>query len=325
MEVDQTSEISETYTEIMENKKLIENTEVEINYDEKMKETAEPSTRATRTYPKHEKPQIYTRDYTNSDRYNTLWDKRLNIKKWSSKQINLQPEYLNLDCVTNINQNIQLWIGYIAKQIIDNKINMTEVPGYIERTFIGEVKLWFLNLEEESKKTLRSSKDIQAKETTSVMDILYKYETTIRNEFSSMTTEEEERNKNKLTNRNLMNKLGICNMCYLDEYNCAYKEYYYKGVYNTQESPGIRHLHFTKLPEPFSSKIIKAWEEAGLHDTLGARIKFVKQWYANMCENYREDVKMEKTIIKNLACCKDKVAPQFGYDDKYYKKHKKRF
>lgn len=94
MEIDHTSEISETYTEIMmENKKLIENTEVEINYDEKMKETASTST--TRTYPKHEKPQIYTRDYTSSDRYNTLWNKRLNIKKWSPKQINVQPKVRN--------------------------------------------------------------------------------------------------------------------------------------------------------------------------------------------------------------------------------------
>lgn len=29
---------------------------------------------------------------------------------------------------------------------------------------------------------------------------------------------------------------------------------------------------------------------------------------------------MEKVLIKNLACCKNKVAPQFGCTDRYYKK-----
>ena len=43
------------------------------------------------------------------------------------------------------------------KQLIDNKINMIDAAGYIERTFIGEVKLWFLNLGEEDIKTLRNT------------------------------------------------------------------------------------------------------------------------------------------------------------------------
>ena len=33
---------------------------------------------------------------------------------------------------------------------------------------------------------------------------------------------------------------------------------------------------------------------------------------------------MEKVLIKNLACCKDKTAPQFGCTDKYYKKQRPR-
>ena len=59
-----------------------------------------------------------------------------------------------------------------------------------------------------------------------------------------------------------MLKLAICNMCYIDEYTCSFKEYYYKGAYNIEESKEIRKLYFNKLPEPFSSKIIKSWEEA---------------------------------------------------------------
>ena len=55
-----------------------------------------------------------------------------------------------------------------------------------------------------------------------------------------------------------------------------------------EESKEIRKLYFTKLPEPFNSKIIKSWEEAKIVDTLGARIKYLQQWYRNLCEKYRE-------------------------------------
>ena len=67
-----------------------------------------------------------------------------------------------------------------------------------------------------------------------------------------MTITEDKQNEEKDTNRNSMLKLAICNMCYIDEYTCAFKEYYYKGTYSIEESKEIRKLYFTKLPEPFS-------------------------------------------------------------------------
>ena len=53
-----------------------------------------------------------------------------------------------------------------------------------------------------------------------------------------------------------MTKLAICKMCYIEEYTCAFKEYYYKARYDTNEAKEIRQQYFTKLPEPFSTKII---------------------------------------------------------------------
>ena len=32
---------------------------------------------------------------------------------------------------------------------------------------------------------------------------------------------------------------------------------------------------------------------------------------------------MEKTLIRNLACCKDKIVPQFGCEERYYEKRKR--
>jgi len=320
---EQGSDISETYTEIIEKIEKVEiNNPIEINTEEIKNKESTSSTSEVKN-PKTLSPNYYTVSYEESDRYDSLWNKRLN-KKWTPSKTPQNNGFLDLDCVTDINKTIQLWVGYISKQLIDNKIVLTEVPGYIERTLIGTVKLWLQNLVDESIKTLRNNKKIDGEMATTPIDILNKYEIAIRNEFSSTTTEVEEQNKEKQLNRNLMLKLAICNMCYIDEYTCVFREYYYKGTYDTEEAKEIRKLYFTKLPEPFSSKIIKDWNEAGLQDTLGARMRYLQKWYSEICEKYREEIKMEKSIIRNLACCKDKIAPQFGCNDNYYKKKYRR-
>jgi len=313
------SETSETYTELIEKTEKMK-ANPEINTGDMSED--KPSTSGVKN-PRQLNPTYYRVSYDAYDRNKTLWDKRLN-KKWAPRQITEQYNFLDLDCVADINKTIQLWIGYISKQLIDNKIAIGDTPGYIERTLIGTVKLWLQNLSSESLDTLRSNKKLDGTTTTTVTDILNKYEIAIRNEFSSMTTEVEEQNKEKITNRNLMTKLAICNMCYIDEYTCAFRDYYYKGTYSPDESKEIRKLYFTKLPEPFSSKIIKNWNEAGLADTLGVRIKFLQNWFIELCEKYKENMKMEKILVKNLACCKSRIAPQFGCTDKYYKKEGKK-
>jgi len=59
--------------------------------------------------PKGLYPNYYTANYEQHDRYNTLWDSRLN-KKWTPKPISEQYNFLDLDCVADINKTIQLWI-----------------------------------------------------------------------------------------------------------------------------------------------------------------------------------------------------------------------
>ena len=41
----------------------------------------------------------------------------------------------------------------------------------------------------------------------------------------------------------------------------------YKAKYNLDEAKEIRKQYFTKLPEPFSTKIIKDWNNEGMVDT----------------------------------------------------------
>ena len=48
---------------------------------------------------------------------------------------------------------------------------------------------------------------------------------------------------------------------------------------SSHKAKEIRQQYFTKLPEPFSTKIIKDWNDEGLTDTLGSRINFLYQWF----------------------------------------------
>ena len=48
------------------------------------------------------------------------------------------------------------------------------------------------------------------------IDILDKYESAIKSEFGGMTTGIREQNREKIINRQLMTKLAICKMCYIE-------------------------------------------------------------------------------------------------------------
>ena len=112
-----------------------------------------------------------------------------------TKPINEQYNFLDLDCVTDINKAILLWIGNISKQLIDNEIKMTETPRYMERTFVGTTRLWIENLPLESLEVLRSDKKMDGSPSATNIDILDKYESAIRNEFGGMTTDIREQNR----------------------------------------------------------------------------------------------------------------------------------
>ena len=60
-----------------------------------------PSTSGVKD-PKNFNPKYYNENYEQYDRGKTTWDKKLN-KKWTPKPITGQHEFLDLDCVADIN------------------------------------------------------------------------------------------------------------------------------------------------------------------------------------------------------------------------------
>ena len=83
-----------------------------------------------RISPRWTPPTYYTESYQQSDRTNAIWNSRLN-KNLIPNPINEQYNFLDLDCVTDINKAILLWIGNTSKQLIDNKITTRETSRYI--------------------------------------------------------------------------------------------------------------------------------------------------------------------------------------------------
>ena len=96
-DLEQQSETSETYTKLlanMDNTKVLEVTTGDVDMDEK------PSTSGIKNL---KNLKYYNTNYEQYDKEKTIWDKRLN-KKWTPKSITRQHEFLDLDCVTDINK-----------------------------------------------------------------------------------------------------------------------------------------------------------------------------------------------------------------------------
>ena len=124
------SEDSETYTEILTNTKNLE-----IN--EKQKEINEENledTQEINTLDKKENENIIpkTTEIRKPIYYKNKFKKYNEYDKWIPKQIvNKNYNFLDLDCVIDTEKTIQLWIGYMTKQLLDNNINITDAPEYI--------------------------------------------------------------------------------------------------------------------------------------------------------------------------------------------------
>ncbi|ADZ45062.1 coat protein [Sweet potato vein clearing virus] len=274
------------------------------NTDSKMTDSVESvsvNANEQRPYKRPIEPVRYS--FSQKNREDKLWQKRLNedfIPK--DRKCN---EFLDLDCVKDSDEIIQAWIGYIAKQLTDNKISISEAPGYIERSLIGNVRTWFLQLSDDVKLSLRKSEP-------GAMDILVKYELLIRSEFSSATSEANKKYGEQLKNRIFLNQLAICNLCYINEYCCAFSKYYYNSGYSEEDRSEIRKLLFNKIPEPFGTQITQLWLENQKTDTLGNRIAFLKDWYIDMCLEYKNRSKIKKEIKFSRKCCKEVLPPEYG-------------
>lgn len=118
--------------------------------------------------------------------------------------------------------------------------------------------------------------------------------------------------------RNNLLNLVICDLCYYEEYICEFSNYFHKGRFNNNEKPMILDLLLHKLPYPTNLLVFKDYKtEAKSIDTLGTRIKYVRNWINHRCTQATNIRNLLQSDIQ-LCCTKDKPS-KYGCSRKYPK------
>nr|WCL16044.1 coat protein [Chrysanthemum yellow edge associated virus 2] len=241
----------------------------------------------------------------------------------------INPEILNIDCVnqTQAKTILENWSNKLNLEIQLNEQLRTlvgeEIYNYIMHKTSGHVFL-FLNNQKTSQLANPNWLANQNKPLAYIVNA-------ISSEFLGTYVEgwktAEQIQKEEYDALYYLMNLRVCNMCYLDQYTCTFQSKYYLLKADTQALH--QDLIFQKLPPLVSIEAQKYFEEQlqnGLTtNTLGARIKSIKDWQTEQCNK-----KLIKQQAQITLCCNkaQNIPPQFGcYKPKklYKYKYKKRF
>ena len=104
--------------------------------------------------------------------------------------------------------------------------------------------------------------------------------------------------------------LTICNMCFVKEYTCEFKKYYYTQFFSNEDHNVYKNLYYSKLPYPWNEYFLNEYEKYSTinryPDTLGSRIRFLNMRLSEIC--------IQKNLIKksrNIGeiCCEKTEIP----------------
>ena len=114
-------------------------------------------------------------------------------------------------------------------------------------------------------------------------------------------------------------------MCALDEYLCAFNNYYY----HCPEAIGnilYLDLLFSKIPHPWGTTLLKDYPLT-TSDTLGRRISYLKEQLSKWCSQaviLKKTKRLGKQKEIPLCCTSDKLPTTFDTLPRYKTKSKKR-
>ena len=123
-------------------------------------------------------------------------------------------------------------------------------------------------------------------------------------------------------------KLTMCKMCYINEYTCEFQRYYYQYFDIDERMQNISQLYYMKLPAPWNLYFEEEFEKhkkqiVGLPNSLGTRIKFLKERLEDLCYQRKLLNKSKKADIA-LCCDKTNMPTQWGCQRSYSKKKSKK-
>lgn len=253
--------------------------------------------------------------------------------KWADRKFkNVRPQYvprtervgidiLNIDCAKDTRKTIEDWYYHIRVIIgLDeniNKLNIEEIYNYIVHKMSGIAREHFNGLNRE--RLLDALKNVSNK--LQLIDAVF---SELIREFVGIIQNSEEFQEGEiLSNFWVITNLKICNMCYLDEFICEFREAYYKLDEDRKKT--AREILFTKLPKNIGQEIRQIFGirllEGTAEDTLGSIIYLIKEWLKHRCTE-----RIKKKEAKIALCCEEERQKRRKYrKEKKWKKTKPKF
>ena len=237
---------------------------------------------------------------------------------------------LNLDCAIDESKELDTWISTMSRNLMALNLNGYQTYTYLLNSTTGTVRHFLI----------KRFGNLSANEWESLASdaVLGKIGEIITAEFFGKIKRipQDARNMAEEAMNHLI-RIQICDLCEIDSYICEYKTYYYQ--LNDDQQKMFNKMFYSKLPTPINSHMERIYQEAirGLVDppqppmnhlsphvdTLGRRIRYLKEEIARMCTERTKNVLM-KPVTK--ACCdkNPRVPGNYGCDTVYRRKHKYR-
>lgn len=230
--------------------------------------------------------------------------------------------YLDLDCVSNADEAIDIWETAFRIAVQVNKIELVDIQSFLERTLLNSALRFWQHMDQNTKRIIFETDKIVANIITRAAEV-------IKIEFCGEGNIVRDPATIKKYTTALL-RLQLCDICEIDKYICVFQDYYYHIYNQVSDTSSYLPLFFTKIPDPWGQKLIDTYNPGATTDTLGRRITFVRDKLSEWCADAIL-AKTTKGLRKRISlCCSNPKMPiMIGCDSTYYygkikRKYKKR-
>ncbi|KAL5834570.1 hypothetical protein ACOSQ4_014067 [Xanthoceras sorbifolium] len=242
------------------------------------------------------------------------------LKKMRNENINPFGIFLDLDCVSNVEEAIDKWETSLRIAVEINKMDFEITKRFLEKTLVNSASRFWQNMTEATKNVIFLA--------DSPSQLITRAAEAFQLEFHG---------EGRLIKDPTMimkyvialQRLQLCDMCEIEKYICVFQDFYYHIYHQTDNSDSYLPLFFSKIPNPWGQKLIETYNPMTT-DTLGKRIAHLRDKLSSWCGDAIL-AKATKGLRKRISLCSDtpKMPLMIGCDSQYYyekikRKYKKR-
>lgn len=238
-----------------------------------------------------------------------------------------EDDILDIDCTRDVPAEIDGWcrkMGLLVN-LSKDKFNAPEdIEGYLEYKMRGNVRIWWNSpegmvyrrqLSERLNRAAPSWRSDYVAAVGIVLEEVFHGATTATNRSAHVEAENKKAVK-------ILDEIKLCDLCLWKSFTCEYERNYYRLHPNNWET--YKKKYFNKFGDDFEKKFEKKLQEeltrpvpvghTGPLDTLGLRIRIVREFIEEECQKQKTRQKM-KGFKKNSTCCNPDyvdMAGQYG-------------